>query len=371
MRLERNNDAIGGVRPTTSSPGAAYRRRQVLLVVALGASILVSACGGRVAAPADNAARPPSVATAAAISGDAGPIPTIDFTERMPTFAAIPTQELGPSPVELVRRIDVPSPNLGGMAVDPDGNIYVSSKHEARILKYSRKGELLLTWVAGTPDVATSLMAMDGRGNVYISASDNYIQKYDPNGKFLLKWGGTGTGEGQFNGVGGMAIDRHGNYYIVDRENQRVQKFDSNRKFLLMWGGAGSGDGEFEAPGGTLVDMHGNVYVSDYAQGTVQKFDSNGRFLLKWGGTGTGEGQFMGHVASAVDSHGDVYVADVEGHRIQVFDPNGKFLSQWNHSGGEPLVYPEGVAIDRKGYIYVREDSHARDARIHIFRPRK
>jgi DNA-binding beta-propeller fold protein YncE len=72
-----------------------------------------------------------------------------------------------------------------------------------------------------------------------------------------------------------------------------------------------------------------------------------------------------------VDEHGDIYVADTENRRIQVFDPNGKYLSQWNTSGDEPLVYPESISIDKKGYIYVSEDSHERNARFHIYRPRK
>jgi DNA-binding beta-propeller fold protein YncE len=41
----------------------------------------------------------------------------------------------------------------------------------------------------------------------------------------------------------GIALDPHGNIYVVDFGNSRVQKYDSNGKFLLMWGSPGSAEG--------------------------------------------------------------------------------------------------------------------------------
>jgi sugar lactone lactonase YvrE len=377
MKLERNNEAICGERSATSNVYVAYRHQRVLTVFALAASLLVSACGGGAAAPVVQA--PAGTADIAAVttpaantaSGGAGSIPTVDFMARMPTFAALPTEDIGPSPVELVRSFTVDSPNVNGFDVDRDGNVYAASRFEGRILKYSPEGELLLTWSPDTTGSQLGVQAVDEQGDVYVHADDYHIQKFDSDGKFLLKWGGQGFGPGQFSGPPGLTIDRKGNYYVSDSGNQRIQKFDPKRKFLLMWGSAGTGDGQFEVPAGIVADARGDVYVSDYAQGTVQKFDSNGRFLLKWGSKGTEPGQFTNQWVTAVDKHGDVYVADTENRRIQVFNPDGKFLAQWNHSGDKPFVYPEDVAIDRKGYIYVSEDRPAENSRIHVFRPRK
>ena len=278
MRLVPGDNTPRRDQPVAASRGVA-RSRHVLITITLGATLMVGACGGRAAAPADIAAATTPVANTA--SDGAGVIPTVDFMARMPTFAAIPTQDIGPSPVELVRKFDVASPNLSGMALDRDGNIYVGSRFEGTVLKYGPEGELLTTWRPATTGDQINVLTVDEQGDVHVHAGDNYIQKFDSDGKFLLKWGGTGTGEGQFNGVSGMAIDRHGNYYVVDRENQRVQKFDRNREFLLMWDGTGAADGRFSTPMGILVDARGDVYVSDPIQLTVQKFDSNGRFLLE------------------------------------------------------------------------------------------
>ena len=313
-------------------------------------------------------------------SDGAEPTPTLDamMAEIMGAPTATPApptptyQDTGVGPVELVRKFDVPSPNLSGLALDRDGNIYVSSKSDGRVMKFNAEGEMLLTWSSDTLGSNSGLGAIDGQGNLYFASPRHDIQVFDSGGTFLRKWGGQGIGDGQFYGIGGMAIDRQGNFFVTDPGNQRVQKFDPSGKFLLKWGSGGSDDGQFKVPAGIVVDTQDNVYVSDHEQGTVQKFDSKGTFLLKWGSRGSDPGQFNQHAVAAVDSRGDVYVTDVLNGRIQKFDPDGKFLVQWNTSGGERLVYPEGVRIDKRGYLYVREDREGMgQPRIHIFRPRE
>jgi len=43
--------------------------------------------------------------------------------------------------------------------------------------------------------------------------------------EFLRKWGTRGTGDGQLNHPGGLAIDGDGNVYVVDTANNRIQVF--------------------------------------------------------------------------------------------------------------------------------------------------
>jgi len=52
----------------------------------------------------------------------------------------------------------------------------------------------------------------------------------------------------------------------------RIQKFDSNGSFLTAWGSAGSGDGQFNSPGGVAVEGGGSVYVDDAGNYRIQKF---------------------------------------------------------------------------------------------------
>ena len=112
--------------------------------------------------------------------------------------------------------------------------------------------------------------------------------------EFVLGWGSSGSGDGQFDGASGIAVDGSGNVYVTDWLNHRVQKFDGEGTFLTKWGTQGSGDGQFEQPQGIAVDGSGNVYVADTENDRVQKFDGEGTFLTKWGIQGSGDGQFVG-----------------------------------------------------------------------------
>jgi tripartite motif-containing protein 71 len=222
---------------------------------------------------------------------------------------------------------------------------------------------LTLIWQTEyTPKAALqspSDIAVDAEGNVYVSTQGNLnIKKFNNQGKLVTQWGTYGTGEGQFNLTSGLALDAQGNVYINDFFNGRVQKFDSNGKFLLQW--------PTEAPVGPAsiaVDAQGNVYVDNFFphKHQITKFDPTGKIITAWASTGAGDGQIgidgnAGPEDLALDKDGNLYVADRVNHRIQKFDPNGKFLAKF---GGEVsteghglFLDPLGLALDAKGNIY-------------------
>lgn len=70
----------------------------------------------------------------------------------------------------------------------------------------------------------------------------------------------------------------------------------------LAGGGQGTGDGEFDSAGGVAVASDGSVYVSDWFNHRIQKFTSEGVFVSKWGTEGTGDGQFIQPATVAVAS---------------------------------------------------------------------
>ncbi len=186
---------------------------------------------------------------------------------------------------------------------------------------------------------------------------------------FVLKWGKSGSGDGEFNQPRGIAADLTGSIYVADTNSHRIQKFDSMGKFLGKWGSQGAGNGQFSVPQGVAVDVSKNlIYVLDSGNFRVQKFDPSGKFLAKWGSEGTGDGQFGrspfggGPCGIAVSWWGEVFVADTWNSRIQVFDGDGKFLRKWGSEGQGDGQFeePRGIVADSEEIVYVAEWSNHR-----------
>ena len=58
-----------------------------------------------------------------------------------------------------------------------------------------------------------------------------------------------------------------------------------------------------------------------------------------------------------MDGSGKVYVADTGNHCIQKLSPDGTFLTTWEikGSGNGQFYFPDGVAVDSCGNIYVAD----------------
>lgn len=212
---------------------------------------------------------------------------------------------------------------------------------------------------------APRAVAVDRTGYVYVADSGFHrVQKFDPNGYIVGKWGFQGSEDGEFLDPGGIAVAAAGAVYVADTGNHRIQKFDSSGLFLLNWGGQGDGDGQFQSPEGLAVDADGNIYVADTGNHRIQVFDADGVFLRKWGQEGSGPGQFLDPSGIAVDANGVVYVADPGGrladsdeylNRVHKFSSDGELLATWSEEDADDNRAPRGIAIDEAGSVYVTE----------------
>lgn len=66
-----------------------------------------------------------------------------------------------------------------------------------------------------------------------------------------------------FNSPSDIAMDSAGNNYVLDTSNQRIQKFSPDGKYLATIGRKGQGPGEFSYPAALDIDAQGNLYVLD------------------------------------------------------------------------------------------------------------
>lgn len=143
-------------------------------------------------------------------------------------------------------------------------------------------------WFLMANDFNPVAVAVDNSGNVYHIESSIFVIKTDSNGNFLKRWGADGQepdlmNPNFFQGASAIATDIDNNVYVVETLKNRVLKFDSNGMLLTEWGMQGSGDGEFDMPGGIAVESNNQldkaVYVADKNNHRIQKFDLDGGFL--------------------------------------------------------------------------------------------
>lgn len=123
-----------------------------------------------------------------------------------------------------------------------------------------------------------------------------------------------------------------GDIYIGQGAAKRVKKFTVLGTFVLQWGSSGSGDGQFNAISGIAANGYtfNAVYVTDSVLGRVQCFAEDGTFLFKWGTSGTGVGDTVFNRPNnvSIDPKTDnVFVSD-ENARVRAYTSGGGFVAQ-------------------------------------------
>jgi sugar lactone lactonase YvrE len=157
---------------------------------------------------------------------------------------------------------------------------------------------------------------------------------FSPSGSF----GAQGSGNGQFQGPTGVAIQlASGNVFVIDSGNARVEKFSPTGSFISAFG-----QGRLSFPRGIATDNLGKVYVGDAGPNTVLQFDANGNFVSTIDGSSAPQGHFQFIGGIAVDQANNLWVADAGTSNVIEFDSKGKFVRQWHDSHGSTNT----IAVD-------------------------
>ena len=240
-------------------------------------------------------------------------------------------------------------------------------------------------------------IAVGPDGNVYVADTWNHrVVVFDPQGNFVRKWGTFVTtdgeavgGEGGFWGPRALAFDAAGNLYVTDTGNKRIQVFTSDGVYLGQYGGGGVVPGRFDEPVGLALIPNadgapgGELFVADTWNRRIQVFDVTfaddapggdgvGRpeftFVREWPIEGWSSQSVVNKPYLAVDREGYVYVTDPELWRVLVFDREGAFKATFGIFGNDSQSFalPNGVAIGPGNTVYVADaDNH----RVMVFPP--
>ena len=120
---------------------------------------------------------------------------------------------------------------MRGIAVDPQGDVYVADPRTSRISVFTRDGAPLRSWGEhghgpGEFD-ELSRVAVGPDGDIYATDASS-VQRFSRDGVFKARWGGWGSGPGKLRYAAGIAVAADGTVYVVDRWNRRVQAFTAD-----------------------------------------------------------------------------------------------------------------------------------------------
>jgi DNA-binding beta-propeller fold protein YncE len=167
---------------------------------------------------------------------------------------------------------------LRGMAADRKGVVYVVQR--GAITRYDGAtgkvlGQMAYSEGAGFDDVT---VAADGGLVAAWHKHRDDIVRFDREGVPVRTIRNAVSGQTESSELQSrVAVDGRGNIYVLGTFSNSVFKFSPEGKFITRFGGQGSGRGQFSAPSAIGVDGQGRVYVCDF--GGVQVFDGDGRYL--------------------------------------------------------------------------------------------
>jgi DNA-binding beta-propeller fold protein YncE len=260
----------------------------------------------------------------------------------------------------------LPSGAHYGMALGPDGKLYIANFYGAKIEIFTTAGASAGSFgVSGTGDGQLDKpidVAFDSLGYLYVlDFLTPRVQKFNRNGVFIRK-----IGYGNLTFPENLTIDRANHIWVTNRAANSVQVYDVRGNLIGVYDGGPSRYGGIATPAGIAVfERPGTlpaIYIADLVTNTVQRFQPTTIPLAHTsqqivGTFGSGPGQFRDTRFIAQDSAQNLYVADSVNRNISVFDKYGAFLRNIGSGGStkDKFSSPFGVAVSANGEIYVTD----------------
>lgn len=214
-----------------------------------------------------------------------------------------------------------------GIAVHPDGRLFVADTHYHRVMIFDREGQVLGSFGSeGFGDGEFQLptdVAIDAQGFIYVGEymDNDRITKWTPDLRFVAAFGVEPIEGKRLSRPAGIDIDDEQTLWVADACNHRVVRFSLDGEVLATFGHFGSNPGEMRYPYDLCVTPDKTVMVCEYEGNRLQWFDKQGRSLRVWGRGGRAPGELFAPWGATYGPAGRVYVVDSLNSRIQMIQP--------------------------------------------------
>jgi len=212
------------------------------------------------------------------------------------------------------------------VAVDDEGRIYVIDLDRTRIKVFNYRGEFLSNlelpgFGADEKPSFTAITFDAANGDLWIGDSrSGQVVAFDRRLQPRMRIGTLGDGQGQLDGIAGIALDER-NVYVASQEGIAVQIFTRQGRFVRGWGIHDAGLHNVSLPAGIAVDAKGRVILLDTLRQEIKYFDPDGKLIELFGGLGLQAGAVSFPTDLGMDRKGRLCVADSGNGRAQVLAP--------------------------------------------------
>ena len=248
-------------------------------------------------------------------------------------------------------------------------------------------------------------VAVDSQGNIYISDSgDHRVRFVNGNTGVISPYAGSGNPCNPNIGCGDngaataahlsnpmqISLDASGNLFIADPPENRIREVVANTQVITTVAGTGvsgfTGDiglataAELNGTRGVTVDTLGNASIADTGNQRLRQFTVGvGGNINTLAGGGSGDDGSVatsailgGSRGVALDSAGNLYIADTYNNRIREVTPSNPpatygtittivgtgiagFYGNGKPSLSAQLSFPSGVALDSSNKLYIAD----------------
>ena len=295
-----------------------------------------------------------------------------------------------------------------GIALDSDGNLYIADGNNDAVRRVTPQG--VISTVAGTgardfrgdgrPATEAQLFSpkdvLVGSNDALFISQFRRVRRVGPDGVIQTVAGNGFTDQGEddvpateagLSIPAGLAMDEDGNLFVADSAADRVRRITTEGTIGTA---AGTGQGGFSGDGGPAdqahldgpeylaIDQEQRLYISDSANGRVRRIGVDGTIETVIGGGDQPlsdgvpalEARIFFTDGLTFDQDGNLIVAFSSRSQIYRLEPDGTLTAiagMRNRFGGDGgpareanLSFPEGLASDDEGHIYVADGGNDR-----------